>query len=506
MPSEPTSPDAAPTFDFGAFSFHSFGVTLTVPEEVGRRYPNAAASALLMFQWSGEERVRSLRELYAADADPGARFALVGYASALPHELRHYHDHLATPYGASQMVDHLLAARYSQPALAVLAREPTLGLPLQRWDALSPALHAAYRRRTRSGAFSPAPPPALRRLTDSAQSILARTEARLGSSPTRAEADLTTRHLLEASALTAQMEYVELLFGYDAAVAFARYTADLPGAGVYSRLIAVCNATAEALAPGRRFSSTVVNALVFYALCAGGDPAAGEWAHPVDRLFAALGYLQYSREFPDDENVLAILDHVSRVFSIPTIDESLRASAEQGEQIARALRALAERDAANGLPVDRTLCDCADAWAAAHAHMVAAIRADPMSYLDPQRYLDTLTLGGWVAAPVYLAGSGPAFRADASVVTGLRAAGWTVVWGSGDLNRSATDLEEAALIASPDLTVGHPIVPRDMASYLSSVLWITSALWSSSALSMSHRVVMTRFLAMLPPEWEILLL
>jgi hypothetical protein len=92
------------------------------------------------------------------------------------------------------------------------------------------------------------------------------------------------------------------------------------------------------------------------------------------------------------------------------------------------------------------------------------------------------------------------------VLAGLKSAGWTVVWGSGDLNRSATEMVEASLIASPELTVGEPIVPRDRATYLASALWVTSALWSSSALSLSNRVVITRFLEMLRPEWEILLL
>jgi hypothetical protein len=506
MPSGDSSPDAAlPPFDFGEFSCRSLGVTVRLPEEVGRRFPEAAASAVLAFGSTAPERVAELRRLYAERADPATRFLLAGYASAIVHELRHFHDYLATPFGASTMADLALAARYCLPTLAGMAREPTVGLPLQRWQSLSPALHAAYRRQTRSGTFSAAPPAALGRITASAQSILERVERRLGPSPTHPESELTTRHLLEVSALCAQIEYVELLFGYEAAVEFAKYVADYPGTALYSRLVALFNTVADDLAPGRHFSPLVMNAIVLDALCASGDPAT-EWSHPVDRLHGVLGYLQYAREFPDASNVLDILEHVSTTFAYPGVEESLNASVQRTHELARALRVLAERDRANGLPVDGGLVDCFDAWAAAHEFMAGAILQRPGAYLEPASYLDATTSGAFVAAPVYLAGEGPAFRTSEAIVAAFRQGGWTTVWGLGDLAERPDEVQVASLLAAPGMTAGHPLIPLDRARYLSMTLWVTSALWSSAMLSPMHRQVASAVLRSGPVEWEVLLL
>lgn len=506
MPFDDSSPDVTlPPFDFGEFSCRSLGVTVNLPEEVGRRFPDAAASAVLAFGSTAPERVAELRRLYTERTDPATRFLLAGYASAMVHELRHYHDYLATPFGASTMADYMLAARYCLPAMAGMAREPTVGLPLQRWQSLSPALHAAYQRHTKSGAFSATPPAALGRITASAQSILQRIERRLGPSPTHPESELTTRHLLEVSALCTQIEYVELLFGYEAAVEFALYVSEYPGTALYSSLIALFNAVADGIAPGQHFSPLVMNAIVFHSLCASGDPDA-EWSHPVDRLHSVLGYLQHAREFPDASNVLDILEHVSTAFAYPGMEESLNASVQRTSELAHALRALAARDRGNGLPADEGLVDCFDAWAAAHEFMARAILRRPGAYLEPASYLDATTAGAFVAAPLYLAGEGPAFRTSEAIVAAFRRAGWTTVWGLGDLDESPDAVQVASLLASPGMTVGHPIIPLDRARYLSMMLWVTSALWSSSMLSPLQRQVASAVLRSGPVEWEVLLL
>lgn len=504
-PFEGNSPNASnPPFDFGEFSFRSLGVTINLPEEVAYGYPEVAGSAVYSLGWNWLDGIKTFRDLYEKRADPGWRFLIAGYSSALLHELRHYHDYLATPFGANVMIDHMLATRYTLLTLGVLAGEPTVGLPIQRWDLLSPTLHAAYKKQTRSGVFSQKPPPSLRRVTDSAHSILTRVETRLGPSPKHAKAGLTTRHLLEGSALCVQIEYIEALFGYDAARNFAQYVADLPGTALYSRLMSLFNSVADGLAAGRWFSPKVIDAIIFYALCVNDDPSK-EWSHPVDRLFAVLGYLEYSREFPEDGNILDILNYVSKVFSIRTINQSLDESVAQSDQFAKSLRGLAEIDKTRGLPADEKLCDCYDTWAAAHKYMVETIRRNPMIYFDPAAYLKTLTEGEWVAAPVYLAGAGPAFQASKPVIASLKEAGWNIVFGIGDLNKSADEIQEASLLGSPNLSVGRALISREQAWYLSGMTWITSALWSTGMLSPIHRQVAATLLRSVS-NWEILLL
>jgi hypothetical protein len=490
--------ETALPFDFGEFSVRSLGVTVNLPQALGELYPFVAAGLL-----NGDPALSTsyFAGLLDKVSGPDTAFTLVGYASAVAHELRHYHDYLATPFGGSVMVDHVLASRYVLPAAYVLADEPTVGVPLQQWQALTPRLMRAYKSRTRTGQFNDRPPEALARFTDSADAILKQVRLKHGRSVNWPELDIETTHLLEVSALAIQVEEIERRFGRERAVSFAQYVNQL-GVETYTRVFTLFNHFANELSPGRFFSPAVISGVIFFALC-GTSEADKEWSHPPDRLMAVLGYLQASRDYPTDDNILAILDHVAvNVCHVPTIRESLAASVKLHNELSEGLPRLAPGGAAK--LNDQGLIDGYRGWAKAHEHMVSAILEDPMSYIDPARYLQNSER--WVAAPQYLGGTRFATSGESRLIAQLKQAGWKVVWGYGDQAVSPDEVLGVGLMAAPTMTAGQPVLADADATHLSHTTWVVYLLWSTDMLNPVQRAVGANLLKLANPNWDVLLL
>jgi len=491
-------------FDFGEFSLRSLGITLTLPEQVMQRYPKIALASLHRFR-SGDERIDFFRQLFQDEPDDAAKFAVVGYASVFAHEIRHYHDYLATPFGAATMIDLMLAARYLPLIYYLLRDEQSIGLPLQAWEKLSSRLHRVYQQQPGHGSFKENPPEGTGRFTASADAILSRVHARLGRSRQHPEGTLETRDILEASALSIQTEQIERIFDYPTAVTFANNVREQAGTETYSRLWQLFNTAAADISPGFFFSPAVANAIILFALC-GTDKEGEEWSHPADRINAVLGYLLYSKEFPTEENILDILEYCSKIYNIPTMAQSLEESVDFTARFAKGLRIEWEKDTETlGVELsDDKLYNCFDSWVAAHEQMVSRILQAPLTYCEPKLYLSLIN--DWAAAPVYLAGSGPAFSVESPLVKNLRDAGWIEVWGEGDLKYSPDEIVQVELMHGPEMTEGSPVLLREEAQFLSLTIWMTYAIWSQGMLHPNHRRVAVAALRGANPGWNVLLL
>src|SRR5258705_9204692 len=93
-------------FDFGEFSPRSLGVTVNLPEQLG---PHLYSMAAFLLAVDTEERGYDFLRTFIRDTeDPAAQFAAISYGSVVSHELKHFHDYLASPFGCSVMREHLL--------------------------------------------------------------------------------------------------------------------------------------------------------------------------------------------------------------------------------------------------------------------------------------------------------------------------------------------------------------------------------------------------------------
>lgn len=490
-------------FEVGEFSPRSLGVTVHLPLSLGDLFPHFGA--FLLSGESGEARYQYLAELLEKETDPRTRFLILSYATFLLHELKHFHDFLASPYGATLMAENMLAAHYVWPVLGALGGEPTIGVPLQAWQSLSDAMHAVYRKQTKSGQFSRYPPAHIGRFTQAVGNIFARIKAWQATPPSAAEASITTRQLLEGAAVEVQATQMVHLFGMDCLVEFCQYLAGIDTGQTYTRTWALWERVAQDMGEDVDFSPAVRNALLFFMLCGTPQRKPDEiGAHPVTRLLALVGYMLERGEAPQEDNVLDYLNTWAEEHGESSLEESLQNALEWSRQFAAGLRALARNneEAIGHKIYPEDLFDSYDAWVGAQEQMVGQILLNPMDYFDNDQYL--ANMNRWVGAPVYVSTDSAFFSEDNSMFEKFRRRGWQVVWAEGDADGGVSP--QGRLVYGPELTIGQPVLSRKTAAFLSTQIWMTYLLWSQGMLSPIHRQVAAAVIREAVPLIEVLML
>lgn len=490
-------------FEVGEFSPRSLGVTVHLPLSLGDLFPHFGA--FLLSGETGEARYRYLAELLEKETDPHARFLILSYATFLPHELKHFHDFLASPYGATLMAENMLAAHYVWPVLGALGKEPTIGVPLQAWQDLSDMVHAVYCKQTQSGQFSRYPPVHTRRFTQAVGNIFARVKAWQGTPSMAAEASITTRQLLEGAAVDVQATQMVQLFGMECLVEFCQYLAQIDTEQTYTKTWALWDFVAQNMGKETEFSPAVRNAILFFMLCGTMQRKPEEiGAHPVTRLIALVGYMLDRGKAPQEDNILDYLNTWAEERGESSLEESLQNALEWSRQFAAGLRALARKneEAIGHKIYPDDLFDSYDAWVGAQEHMVGQILLDPMSYFDNVKYL--ANMNRWVGAPVYVSTESAFFSEDNVMFDEFRRSGWQVVWAEGDADGGVSP--QGRLVYGPELTIGQPALPRETAAFLSTQIWMTYLLWSKGMLSPIHRQVAAAVIRGAVPHIEVLML
>jgi hypothetical protein len=476
-----------PIFDFGEFSPRCLGVTVNLPEELGEHMYSMAAFLLAD---DPEERRHEFVKTFVQDSeDPAAQFIGISYGSVVSHELKHFHDYLASPFGCSVMREHFLLLLQGFVTIPRLLAEPVIGIPLQSWRDLSDSLHQVYTKQSGCRGFKRFPPESTRKTTEYVEVVLRTIQAWHSNPPSAPGFPISTRHLIEAAAIEVQLAVISKSFGPEWAVFFGDHLAKLDKAGTYSTVAGIWRTVAEKFRTS--IPAAVRNAVLFYALC--GKPAAGPDdldAHPASRFVTIMGHMRERNGIPGRDEVLAFLDSCAGKHHWPTLTEALEESRHANRQYALVARQMARSQ--GGGDEDRfphLLFDAYDGWVSAHDEMISRIVKDPLAYLDPVQYLDAAE--HWVAAPKYVSTTSTEFfREGARLYTALIERGWKPVWGVGSAEEGS-----CALFYSPDFTVGLPVITREHAFVLSLYIWDGYALWSRGMLNPASRWVVTQTLA-----------
>jgi hypothetical protein len=484
-------------FDFGEFSPRSLGVTLNLPEGLGRCLYSMAS--FLMSDDPDEKRYQFLQDFLEQEQDGGAQFIGVSYGSAFIHELKHYHDYLASPFGCSVMMDHFLLLPHLFSVLQDLSTEPVIIIPLQSWRDLSDTLYEVLRKRSQGGQFSRYPPERSVRTIGYAEDTLRRIQS-WHSAPFMPNFPLATRQLIEAAAVETQKAQIAALFGPKRLAAFCDYLNRIDENRIYTGVSDLWQKVSENLG-GASIPASVRNALLFCALCgrAGSRPDDQE-AHPVARFILLLGYIRKYGKIPTEDTILDFLDEWADYYGLPTLNEAMAASAKKNEAYAQAMREIyRDRSEKDGWDFPEMLFDTYDSWIAAHDHMVSEILQNPMTYFDPSQYIGSGDR--WVAAPIYISTtSTDLFGLDSPLFKRLKLRGWESVWGV----ELSEDEGAIALMYHPDLSLGIPVINREKALHLSTFIWLAFALWSRGMLNPANRWVAARMLEVGPPQRKVL--
>jgi hypothetical protein len=463
-------------FDIGSSSLSMPGITTNIP--AGLVTPFSDAVVKILFQCGSPAKLRTIiNEALSSAPDDTGRFLLLGFATAAFHELKHFHDLLASPFGAGVMANQVLASRYVLPTIRSLAGEATIGIPLHAWMGLSDDLHKILIRQVRSQQFSRRPPELTCDLTENCRNILNRITNLFGAPAPGWGFGIETRHLLEYCAVEMQKEGLRNLLGNEAAEFFGSQlekveSQDRPYTGMSS---------IWTLFSDSELSLTIKNAIQFFTLCGPTwDPKADRDAvHPIRRLNCAMEYVRDSNWTPSDHTVLPMLDGCAKEMGLPTLEKSLMESVAFSRRWASALPELLRSDSEFAGADAGTLAEAYGRWVEAHARMVSEILKEPLAFFTPLEY--ARNVDRWVAAPNWLTTTTRFFGPRNKYVDlqKLRSVGWTPVQGFSDQDGEPV----WTTILLPNLTAGAAILSSHAAGVLYQWSTMSHLLWTDDRLA-----------------------
>ena len=403
------------------------------------------------------------------------RFLILGYASAVSHELRHFHDYLLSPIGVMDGRDFAMAAINLLPAMIILRQEEKVVIPLQAWETLSDRL-CSILNRAGKGTLGRKPPERTRGYTQAVeerfQSVLPRQELSV-ESPV---GSITTAHIVECSALAVQAAYLILNYGAESWPVFRDGLNRIDRTGNYTRVSHLWDFALQWRPAGANFSYAVLNSILFMSLCGFPDEAQSNGLRddPPFRLVSILDYLAKRREMPVDGTILPILDDWARDAGVPAMSEALNlAMRAHREYFTGVFAEMSSLEQTLRVPIYSGTRELLEAWMASREHMAEEFLRDPLTYLDPVRYLRNRDR--FVACPMYLSTTSGLFDSSGDLMTLMRNAGWSPVYG----RRSSDNLRSVhQLLRAPALTTGRVFLDRKQSWDLSSTIWLSHVLWS----------------------------
>lgn len=298
---------------------------------------------------------------------------------------------------------------------------------------------------------------------------------------------MTTAHIVECSALAVQAAYLVLIYGTESWPLFRDGLNRIDTTGNYTRVSRLWGSVFQWRPAGANFSYGVLNSLLFMALCGFPDEAqnGGFRDDPPFRLLSILDYLDKRREVPTDDTILPILDDWSREVETFSVRKALEiATKAHREYLTGVLAEMSSLEQTLGVPIYDGTRELLEAWAAAREHMAAEFLRDPMTYLDPVRYLRNRDR--FVACPIYISTSSGLFERDGELMKLMRNAGWTTVSGRRSMDGRHSVHQ---LLRAPGLTTGREFLSRKQSWDLSSTIWLSHVLWSREMMGSPEREV-----------------
>lgn len=384
--------------DLGEFSLYAGGICLDLAP--GKPAPRVALVAEALGAQTG--RVADKRAFVERLVGRGEdRFTAVALASVMVHETRHFHDLLLTHVGQWAVAEGLNLAAFLPGILEALRRAPAAVLPLPRWRDLPAPVHAALSRAA-GGALAAGPEAALLARLDALAPLQETTDyffrPPAGAHPAAPPSTL----LFEGLATACQLAEANLIDAGDRASvqAFVRRL-EARRARSYIDFFDYIETAATRLGAGLHAEHWVAfNLLALRALCPltretteAGEPVA---LPPALVFMAGIADLHERGGIPAPEAAIGWIDGLAERMGWLSLDATFAALEAMAPQRLAAARPLF----LPGTPAEAAAFEGYAAWIAAHRHMLAAVRADPLGYCDPFRYL--ANTARWVACPLLL--------------------------------------------------------------------------------------------------------
>jgi hypothetical protein len=323
-------------------------------------------------------------------------------ATVMPHELRHFHDFLLSPYGNCLFRKRVHAALNSTQLVVRLMQEyDTIPVPFPRWQAKSDAerLHLAQMLGGMMGRAVPSEalrvPADMLRVWEQLQSLYGEIRGLLENPRNQWDQPdrLHPSHVFEASALATQLQSVYNTFGAEHATFFlnAVCRGDRHPFELYARLATLWHERGEPA------DSNVMGAVLAWSIL--GDPTHDGWgASPVPR-FARVFMKLYKEGPPPAARAVELFDAWDAEFGGLPFREALERNASLNALMIERLDGLI---AANGDdPLAPSVAGLVESMRMLErAHRAAATRflADPDLYTKPWQYQSSIH--DWVAAPI----------------------------------------------------------------------------------------------------------
>jgi len=383
-------------FQFGSTDPFFPGITLGVPNLHGTTKDFQHFLFKYLAMDNSIEQFVIIQKFLNSGHDKWENFFVLCLSSAAIHELRHFHEFYGSPFGA-KILSNLITNTLSLPILMqVLLTEDTIALPISAWARLPVELHTLYQANTKSGKLSRRPPNPAAIAATGAECLINQILLLYQPSKSSSLWELSTRHLLEESALSVQNMLIGVIFGEKMLESFVNMVRLYDEEKDYDRLTSIWKLVGE----NAVVSATVRNAILFFALCGQWwDQTPTSYTNPADRLLGVSIIANRDRRNPSVVDILSFLDDCSEEMKVPTLTESLRQSMIWFENfVARAKVSVSKAWAHLSLKQSRErLTKCLDELTASHKYMASLILENPLSFFDPAQYLERIH--DWLAAP-----------------------------------------------------------------------------------------------------------
>jgi hypothetical protein len=410
-------------FEVGGFNPSTLGVCVRLPSSLSEPVRLAVAAGLLSEQTeTGRKEV--FKGAYRRDLDDDTKFALLSYFAVIEHELRHFHEYLATPYGQTMMFAHLQLASFVPAILNELANEESVVLPLSSWAALSDDLYQTILSQPGYAKLKRRPPPITScaiphcdRIMKELQSLA---QPRHGILDEYKEWTVTIKQLMEATAVNTQLRALANIFNDKNIIGpFLEQLRLKDKARIYTHVFNLwytIECQIDKSRAGRLMKPMIGygirNAVMFFCLCAterkeitasnqDDNIWPGNTAHPGDVFSMLFGHMVLSKEVPAFKDIMTWLDQRASELGLLTLKESLENSVRLSRSRAYFLRSIGARiEHGEVMALGPALLDAYDDWIDGQEYMCNQIIEDPLTFFEPERYLRSF--GKWVGAPGFI--------------------------------------------------------------------------------------------------------
>jgi hypothetical protein len=399
-------------FDAGSFSPQRLGVGIRIPKTVGPILPLVAATIHDPFGKTSPALSDEARDFAQQH---GKLFELLTYGSVPVHELRHFHEFMATAYGSRIMFDHALLASLNASVLKSLSHENAVAVPLTSWETMPAARHKMISRQLSPATLLRQPPPLTAQLIEVARPTLASIESlstpyTLSVDEDAAQYKLSFMQLLESGAMSCQIARLDATVGSDLTNWFCDNVRRRDTSLTYTHPWNLWFTLEKHLglpgqdltAPG--ISHTVRNAVSFFCLSARwrDKPDTVDVDYVLPPTSFMLLWHSLLEGVPRDEDVVDWLDAQARKHNMLTLQETAEKTVAQTEQWAEdLLRLRPDADAGIGPVLTPGFTQWFRKWTAAQRHLCGRIIDNPLRFFDPWKYFESLA--DLVAAPCIVA-------------------------------------------------------------------------------------------------------